>query len=100
MLKGKSLELFETWLNNQEVAPYFVMFDSLPKIIQCAYIIDWFDNINIIFEIQYERNTKQYFGSVTDVEKGIKQDVSGNFKSRVLAMQKAIEIAVELINNN
>lgn len=47
MLTGKTKTYFETWLENQEVAPYKAMFWDVPKIIQQAYIIDFFDSIGV-----------------------------------------------------
>lgn len=45
MITDKTKEDFINWLNQQEIAPYAVMFDELPKAVKKAYIINWFDSL-------------------------------------------------------
>ena len=98
MLTNKCKQNFEKWLEIQEVAPYKQMFWDIPTSVKHTYLQNFFDQEKIIFEIQYERNTNQYWGSVTDFIKGIKVDITGNFKSREKATNSAVEKQNELYN--
>jgi uncharacterized protein with von Willebrand factor type A (vWA) domain len=73
---------FEIWLDKQEVAPYKSMFHSIPFSAKRSYIIDFLDEIGLIVEIHYERNTKQFFGSILNVNNNNRVDVSNNIKTR------------------
>lgn len=98
LLNGKAKELFEKWLENQDVAPYKVMFYDIPIIVQQPYIIQWLDSINIAITIRpknikswdYEVHYYQNMVYIFDCE----------FESRQEATTEAIKKAVELINES
>lgn len=47
LLTGKEKESFLEWLDKQDLAPYRVIFDEVPLIIQTSYIIEWLDSVGI-----------------------------------------------------
>ena len=51
MLTLKAKDVFEKWLEKQEVAPYKVMFCDIPKIVQSSYITEWFDTVGITVDV-------------------------------------------------
>jgi len=99
-MEGQAKLDFLEWLEIQDLAPYVVMFDVIPEFVKHSYIIKWLDEINYIIEVQFERNTNQYFGYVLDLINGIKLNVSGNYHSRFEFNQSAIEKANEIYNAN
>ena len=98
ILTGNAKEDFGKWLEIQEVAPYRVMFDTIPDFIQIAYIVEWLDAERILYEVQYERNTNQFFGCVIDFKKGVRSDVTGNFHNRKDCHRESIIKANEIYN--
>jgi hypothetical protein len=92
LLTGKCKSDFENWLENQNVAPYKVMFWDIPKIVQCAYITEWLDTNGYFIEI-----TKDNERINTHVNG---QWISGNYKSRMEAMKFTMDIVNEMYNEN
>jgi hypothetical protein len=100
-LIGNAKVSFEKWLDIQDVAPYKVMFYDIPKIVQNAYITEWFDTIGITIDviprlgvdkiIIFSPNTFWY-------ERELMLDEHNEFKTRNEAITKAIETAVEMYN--
>jgi len=102
MLTNKAKIDFLNWLDKQDLAPYRVMFDDIPKFIQTAYIIQWLDEIGLIIEIDYERASKQYFGNLLNCLKSTitRQDISNNFNSRTSFEEEGIKQANLIYNEN
>ena len=46
-LSGKTKEHFLNWLEIQDLAPYKVMFDSIPEFVQISYIVQWLDSVDL-----------------------------------------------------
>lgn len=97
LLNGKARIHFINWLNNLQIAPYSVMFDDLPIIVQHAYIIEWLDSVKLqiiipkwvndfYFKIEYAKST--YYES------------EFCYDSRQEATEKAIKKANELYNTD
>jgi hypothetical protein len=97
-LTNNSKVKFETWLGNEEVAPYKVIFYNTPIEIQHTYFIKFLNSVGIILEVQYERISKQFFGSVLEISKGLKVDIINNFKSRERVINLGIEEADKILN--
>jgi hypothetical protein len=101
MLTLKSKEVFEKWLEKQEVAPYKIMFWDIPKIVQSSYITEWFDTVGITVDVMprmadenkivFEPNTFCLKHEITT------EDVI-QFDNRLEAKIKAIEKANEIYN--
>ena len=79
---------FEKWLQEQDLAPYPAIVWDIPEMVLQGYILAWADSVDIIFEIQYERTSRQYFGNL--LHKGLRIDISGMFRSRQAATKEAI----------
>jgi len=47
LLTGTAKDHFLSWLDLQDLAPYRVMFDSIPEFIQLAYIVQWLDTVKL-----------------------------------------------------
>ena len=93
---------FEAWLILQKVAPYKVMFWDIPKIVQCAYITQWLDLMQIYTEIiiigynfTFKITDDVIHTTFEPYEKGKPDWLWG---SRPGATLKAIETANEMFN--
>lgn len=84
MLTGKAKKEFTKWLSQQEVAPYAVMFDELPKSVQITYIIDWLDAVEMFFWVY--RSESGYWA--TSLEK----------KAKYSDRQEALIDGIEIVN--
>lgn len=82
---------FENWLDQQAVAPYKAIFNDIPLEVQYAYIENFAFEKGYTIEINYERNTKQYFANILFTEKNLRVDISNNIKT-------PIKIKTEIIN--
>lgn len=89
MITDKCKEDFIKWLNQQEVAPYAVMFDELPKNVKCMYIVEWLDSIEMYFWVY--RSEIGYWA--TSIERKAK------YNDRNEALMNGIEI-INLIYND
>jgi hypothetical protein len=96
-LSGKAKVDFEKWLDSKDVAPYKVMFYDIPKIVQCAYILEWLDSVEIYIH-SFPRFYKiiKYSGNSCYPE--IEIESKKYFKDRTLANLSAIKKAVKIYN--
>jgi hypothetical protein len=93
-LNGKAKQDFEKWLDIQEVAPYKVMFWDIPKIVQVAYIVEWFDSIG--FHIGRDTVDNYWLENSTFFER---LEINGYDYIVILkSISEAIEKANELYN--
>lgn len=88
-LTGKCLKAFEMWLDECPVGPYRTMFNSIPLIVQQAYLLDFFDSVEIPIT-PYIPNETGYWAH--NYENKAKYD------SRSEAITKAIPIVNEIYN--
>lgn len=112
LLNGKAKELFEKWLENQDVAPYKVIFYDIPIIVQQSYIIEWLrkehkTDITIITDwIKGQRfyySAISYINNKNEIDIWIRKDESGlkiKHEEHEEATTEAIKKAVELINES
>lgn len=84
MLTDKTKEDFIVWLNIQEIAPYAVMFDDLPKSVKKAYIINWLDSL--------QHEGERYFLQVFEKSFAIKTNFMG--------FDDITDQAIEICNNH
>ena len=85
--------LSSRFANENRLRMYFL---ALPESCQHALIIEWFINIGIVITFDYERNTKQYFGSVLCLNSNKRVDVIDNHREKYY--KKALEKANEIFN--
>lgn len=90
LLSGTCLNKFYEWLDNQDVAPYKVMFWNIPEIVRQAYLVSFFDNANLPIWA-YQPNETGYWAH--NLEGKAKYD------SRPEALTFAIEEANEIFNS-
>ncbi len=98
MLEDKFKKDFEKWLDEQKIAPYKNLFEDIPVEVQFGYLENFAFENDIIFESSYERNTNQYYGSVINVSRGLRVDVSNNIKTPNKFKLRLIEELIILYN--
>ena len=96
MLTGKVKENFEKWLDNQNIAPYKVMFWDIPKIVQYAYIIEYFDSIGWVIDIKSKFGQRKQCERFMFHIKNYKSQFL--FNSRMEVKEQAIIKTDELLN--
>jgi hypothetical protein len=97
-LSGKAKVDFEKWLDNQNVAPYKVMFYDIPKIVQHAYIIEWLDSVEIYVDCGFYANGRMCSGlESTKYELGFRT-TGTKCTTRQEAINYAITEAVKIYN--
>ena len=96
MLTNKCKSDFEVRLKEQPVAPYVQMFDSIPLIVQQAYLLQFFDAAEIYIEVNivHYKKSKAWIYTVDDY------DHVEMFETREEALNKGIELANEIYNEN
>ncbi len=97
LLKPSLHSKFLDWLDTQEIAPYRVMFDTIPVAVQVGYILDWLESIDVVLDLEYERYSNQYYSKIINKTKGIRVDCSGNFKTRLEATIESIKKVNEVV---
>jgi len=61
MLTGKTKEDFYNWLEKQDLAPYKVMFESIPEFVQMCYIQEFMDMMGYCIVILPSQRVKNRF---------------------------------------
>lgn len=91
---------FEKWLDNQNVAPYKVMFYDIPVMVQIAYLVEWFDTVGLIIYIKpkFHLGSLSFNGFIDGME--ISKIETEYFQKRPQAFLKAIELANVFYNEN
>lgn len=97
MLTGKCKTDFESWLNEQEVAPYPSMIYTIPFTAFYSYFNDFLDSTEIFPYIEYHEHIKQFSGKIKDTRKNLRLDL-GVYKNRIEARKELIEKANEIYN--
>jgi len=95
LLTGKAKEHFLEWLDKQDLAPYRVMFDSIPEFVQLAYIVEWLD------QSDFKVCTEPILGSefrVFVLRKNIHYWIDGRFTDRNSATISIIQKSNEIYN--
>ena len=92
MLTGKALEYFNEW---RWECMGQIEFDLLPKSLQYALVIEWFDSVKI--NICVDRWSLKFWSS--NVYTPYRNNLGIEFENRKYAIEKAITKANEIYNN-
>jgi len=96
LLTGKSKEHFLEWLDKQDLAPYKVMFDEVPLIVQASYIIEWFDIVGCVICIGNIYYDGYHFNWNINMTKPVNSE--NGYETRAEATTEAIKSAVKIYN--
>lgn len=103
MIEGKAKEDFRVWLGEPEA---FQNLDNIPELVRHAYLIKWFDSVNIIITVKrliVSLKCQGWYFIITD-EKGVHLNNHVSTESRIEndsrqeVLSKAINKAVEIYN--
>lgn len=97
MLVGQAKKDYEKWLCNNNT-PFWRVFNEewITPSMQYGVIIDWFDSVGIVIEIDFIFHLKHWCSSTIELDG--RYEIYDTLKTRHQARQKAIDKAVEIYN--